>query len=371
VDSKSFSRVEIKAGDKGQVNAVFSTFNVLDKDSDITLPGAFAEGAPVVISAYGHKSWEGALPVGDGIIRTTAKEAVLDGQFYMDTTHGADAFRTVKRLAERGLGQWSYGYDVQDADYGEMDGKQVRYLKRLSVTEVSPVLIGAGVNTRTLATKGLGSPNSGGGSPVGFAFKAAMKPHYSDVTHRPWDRAEAVKGIPKDASVSDLRSMFAWVDPEADPEVKSSYQLPHHIGPAGPASVKACILGIAALNGARDMSVSIPEIDRKAVYDHLAAHLRDAERDVPILRTGESGDLELKDQVVLHLAEGEAVLDSVARVVALRAARGKSLSQINVEYLDWYRDQLKRLTFLLTPTDEEAAVEYLRFIRSSIGEQTT
>jgi hypothetical protein len=138
VDSKSFSRVEIKAGDKGQVNAVFSTFNVLDKDSDITLPGAFAEGAPVVISAYGHKSWEGALPVGDGVIRTTAKEAVLDGQFYMDTTHGADAFRTVKRLAERGLGQWSYGYDVQDADYGEMDGKQVRYLKRLSVTEVSP-----------------------------------------------------------------------------------------------------------------------------------------------------------------------------------------------------------------------------------------
>jgi hypothetical protein len=40
-------------------------------------------------------------------------------------------------------------------------------------------------------------------------------------------------------------------------------------------------------------------------------------------------------------------------------------------YLDWYRDQLRRLTFLLTPTEDEAAYEYLRFLRSTIGEQTT
>jgi hypothetical protein len=370
VDSKSFSRVEIKAGDKGQVNAVFSTFNVLDKDSDITLPGAFAEGAPVVISAYGHKSWEGALPVGDGVIRTTAKEAVLDGQFYMDTTHGADAFRTVKRLAERGLGQWSYGYDVQDADYGEMDGKQVRYLKRLSVTEVSPVLIGAGVNTRTLATKGL-SPNNAGGAPVGFEYKAAIRPHDTEVYVGPWDAAAATKGIATDATVSDLRSMFAWVDPDGDPETKGSYRFPHHAKAGDPANIRACMIGIAALNGARG-GASVPEADRKGVYNHLAAHLRDADREVPELRNGPGDGLKFNDEMSLVLYELDNLLDRASEVVALRAKKGRTpLSMGSSELLDWLDNDLRRLKFLLTPTEDEAAYEYLRFLRNTLGEQTT
>jgi hypothetical protein len=382
VDSKSFSRVEIKAGDKGQVNAVFSTFNVLDKDSDITLPGAFAEGAPVVISAYGHKSWEGALPVGDGVIRTTAKEAVLDGQFYMDTTHGADAFRTVKRLAERGLGQWSYGYDVQDADYGEMDGKQVRYLKRLSVTEVSPVLIGAGVNTRTLATKGL-SPNNAGGAPVGFAYKAAIKPHDTQIIASRWDAAAMVKGIPQGASLSDLRSMFAWVDPEADPDVKSSYKFPHHMGIDEAANVRACIMHIAALNGAR-AGAYVPEEDRKGVYNHLAAHLRDADRTVPELRnsSGEGG-IKFRDETgkatIGHYEELAVVLcdlaslrDRTAEIVALRSKKGRNpLSAASGELLSWVQEEMREMAFLLTPTEDEAAYEYLRFLRNTLGEQTT
>lgn len=367
MDSKSFSRVEIKAGDKGQVNAVFSTFDVLDKDGDITLPGAFAEGAPVVISAYGHKSWEGALPVGDGVIRTTGKEAVLDGQFYMDTTHGADAFRTVKRLADRGLGQWSYGYDVQDADYGELDGKQVRYLKRLSVTEVSPVLIGAGVNTRTLATKGL-SPNTGG-APVGFEYKAAIKPHDTHVTTGKWDAAAAVKSIPQDASVSDLRSMFAWVDSEADPEVKSSYKFPHHTSVGGPANVKACTVAIAALNGARG-GASVPEADRKGVYNHLAQHLRDADREPPELRSGSADGLKFNDELSLVLCEVDSLLVRASEVVALRARKGRTpLSLGSSELLEWLDVDLKRLKSLLTPTEDEAAIEYLRFLRSTLGEQ--
>jgi hypothetical protein len=113
VDSKSFSRVEIKDADRGQVTAVFATFGVEDADGDVTMPDAFTEGAEAPISAYGHKSWEGALPVGKGRIRTTSKEAIVEGQFFMDTTHGRDAFLTVKQLGR--LGQWSYGYDALDS----------------------------------------------------------------------------------------------------------------------------------------------------------------------------------------------------------------------------------------------------------------
>ena len=153
---KVFSRVEIKDEDKGEVTALFSTLSVIDSDLDVTRPGAFEDGAKAVISAYGHMSWSGMLPVGSGKIRTTKTEAILDGQFFMDTVTGADTFTTVKRLAKDGLGEWSYGYDPVEYSFGEHEGQRVRFLDKLKVHEVSPVLLGAGVNTRTLAAKSAG-----------------------------------------------------------------------------------------------------------------------------------------------------------------------------------------------------------------------
>jgi HK97 family phage prohead protease len=150
MDTKSL-RVQVKDADKGEVTAVFSTFDAIDSDGDVTKAGAFEDGAQVVISAYGHASWNGVLPVGKGVIRAGAKEAVLDGAFFINTTQGRDTFEAVKALGE--LGQWSYGYDVTKHSFGEFDGKQVRFLEGLKVHEVSPVLVGAGVGTRTLAAK--------------------------------------------------------------------------------------------------------------------------------------------------------------------------------------------------------------------------
>jgi len=148
---KQLSHVEIKSPDEGQVSAVFSTFNVLDSDNDVTLPGAFEDGAEVVISGYQHTSWGGALPVGKGRIRTTKSEAIMEGQFFLDTTAGRETFTVVKELGPRQ--QWSYGFDIEEADTGTFNGEDVQFLKRLTVFEVSPVLRGAGMNTRTLVAK--------------------------------------------------------------------------------------------------------------------------------------------------------------------------------------------------------------------------
>jgi HK97 family phage prohead protease len=150
MDTKNL-RVEVKDADKGQVSAVFSTNDVIDSDGDVTVKGAFTDGAPVRISAYQHMSWSGALPVGKGVLRVSGKETQLDGQFFLQTTAGRDTFEVVKQMGD--LQEWSYGYDVVDAEFGEHDGKNVRFLKALKVHEVSPVLIGAGVGTRTLAAK--------------------------------------------------------------------------------------------------------------------------------------------------------------------------------------------------------------------------
>ena len=150
---KAFSRVEIKDADKGEVTAVFATLNTIDSDGDVTLPGAFENGAKVRISAYGHKSWEGALPVGKGSIREVKNEAILDGRFFMDTAAGADTFEVVKQLGEDGLQEWSYGYDPVEYSFGEFEDQQVRFLAKQKVHEVSPVLLGAGVGTRLLTAK--------------------------------------------------------------------------------------------------------------------------------------------------------------------------------------------------------------------------
>jgi HK97 family phage prohead protease len=145
----------IKAGPKGEIEAVFATYNVKDHDGDWTLPGAFEDGAQIPISAYGHQSWSGALPVGKGTIRTTAKDARIDGQLFLNTDAGRETFTMLKELGE--LAQFSYGYDVLKTGELTEELRQRgirRVLKKLKVHEVSPVLVGAGIDTRLVAAKG-------------------------------------------------------------------------------------------------------------------------------------------------------------------------------------------------------------------------
>lgn len=151
---KTISGVTVKDASTGEVSAVFSTFNVIDKDGDLTLPGAIKDGAEVVISSYGHQSHYGALPVGKGVIRTTDTEAILEGKFFMNTTHGADAFEVVKELGA--MQEWSYSLHDVIRKTAERDGQRYWIIEDVGlIKEVSPVLIGAGVNTRTLVAKGL------------------------------------------------------------------------------------------------------------------------------------------------------------------------------------------------------------------------
>ena len=145
--------INVKVLDEGIVEAVFSTLNVKDHDGDVTLPGAFQEGATLLASEYGHSVFlDSSAPVGKGTLTVAGDSVVASIKYFMDTQRGEQAFKTVKAI---GLDQqWSYGYDLIDAERGVFNGEEVRFLKRLDAFEVSPVLRGAGINTRTLAVKG-------------------------------------------------------------------------------------------------------------------------------------------------------------------------------------------------------------------------
>lgn len=148
-------QINLKEGEEaGQFVARFSTLNVIDHDGDVTLPGAFKSGTTVPVSAFGHSSWNDALNVGYATIRETAGEAIAEGGFYLDTQHGDNHYKTLKNNLARGITQeWSYGFAVTRQEFGEYEGKSVRFIKEVDVFEVSPVLKGAGKGTATLAMK--------------------------------------------------------------------------------------------------------------------------------------------------------------------------------------------------------------------------
>ena len=142
---------ELKASSTGEFRAVFATLNVIDHDGDVTVPGAFKDGAEVIVGSFGHKTAD--LPVGKGIIHANDREAAVEGQFFLDTQPGKDTYQTVKNLG--GLGEWSYVFSVLKQSFGEKDGRPVRYLEDMKVFSVDPVLAGAGIDTRTTDIKGL------------------------------------------------------------------------------------------------------------------------------------------------------------------------------------------------------------------------
>jgi len=104
----------------------------------------------------------------------------------------------------------------------------------------------------------------------------AIAVHHTPTVDRPWDGPAAVGAAPNEAAV--LRYMHAWRDPNADPDVKASYKLPHH-GPtaSAPANLSACRAVLANLGGARTPP-DIPMGDRDGVAAHVRAHLDDAQQ---------------------------------------------------------------------------------------------
>ena len=158
------AELRLKEGSEqtGEFEALFATLKVRDHDGDVTVPGAFGNEQETPVAHYGHN--HSLLPVGRGKIMEREGKAILDGRFFLDTQGGREHYLTVKNLG--GLQQWSYAFDVLDEERGSFEGHDVRFLKALKVHEVSPVLVGAGIDTQTLRIKaegnqGIGEPGTG------------------------------------------------------------------------------------------------------------------------------------------------------------------------------------------------------------------
>lgn len=322
MDRKQLSRVEIKDADRGEVTAVFSTLNKIDKDGDVTLKGAFEDGAPCVISAYGHQSWKGKLPVGKGRIRETATEGIFEGKFFLDTIDGLDTFRVVKALSEDdGPGQeWSYGLVDMVTERGDFEGQKVRFIKSVRVPEVSPVLLGAGVDTRTLVAKGLKQPNS----EIVEQLRTVGVDRYGD---------EDAWVYPDDYDVDEGWVVYSiYVEGEPDRLVRVSFTRDDD-----------------TINLAED------DADVQRTVDYAPKSHKFSEHGKSVL------------------ADLTAFTARASEVVALRASKGKQLGD-SADLLRQIAAQAKAIEDLLadptTPEDDDAVQEYLRFVALTQGAMT-
>jgi hypothetical protein len=159
---KSLTDFEWKAEKPGAFKAVVATYGVIDKDGDVTEPGALDTNGPILVSGWNHSSIDEAkadLPVGSAKITTIGDRAVAEGRFYLDDPMGERAYKITKALFEDRLGQWSYGFRIPPGGattdpkaLNEWPGA-VRLLKRVEPFEVSLVFAAAGEGTQTLSVK--------------------------------------------------------------------------------------------------------------------------------------------------------------------------------------------------------------------------
>lgn len=355
MDCKVFPLRSLKADDDaGTVTAVFATLSVVDHQGDRILPGAIGE-QQVRMSAYQHGSWHGALPVGKGRVFERGNEAIFEGRFFLNTVAGREHYLTVKEMGD--LQEWSFALPEMDWSMVEEDGRRVREIKRVSIPEVSPVLMGAGIDTRTLAVKGAET-------------KGALPSHSTPIVDTAWDGPAAMRNAEGRAA---LRAISAWVDSDGDPDAKSSYKFPHHAKPGAPANMKACASAMGVLNGARG-GADIPDADRKGVWNHIAKHMRDGDMEPPEMR---AADPPKQKRLIDLIDEACRLVNKAARgaVVAraLRDADGKGLSKTKKERLERLRTELRdadsMLAKLLAVPEERDASEELRRIEAAFEER--
>jgi hypothetical protein len=118
-----------------------------------------------------------------------------------------------------------------------------------------------------------------GGEPYTFA---AVAVHHTATSDASWDAGMNEKRLPSPLTLAQARAAYAWTDDsavDAGKIPKTGCKFIHHEvnadGSAGPANLAACSATIAVLHGGRG-GTTIPTADERGVYNHVAAHLKDA-----------------------------------------------------------------------------------------------
>ncbi len=282
----------IKAIDGRKVTGLASIFGNVDSYGDIVHKGAFRktieENASRIRHLWMHNYMDPPTAtiqemkeIGKRDLPSEVREKFPEAagglqvtREYLNTPRG-DEILAGLTANPPAITEMSFGYDPVKFDFEELDlgdGKtmMVRNLREVRLYDISDVNWGA--NPATVASKAAVPYKDTGAADEGAEWSA---PTLKDFTTEMWDDLS-------DAEKTRIASHFAW-QASSPPETFGDLKLPHHqagTSGVGKAVWRGVAAAMAALLGARG-GVSIPDGDRKAVYNHLAKHYAQWDKEVP------------------------------------------------------------------------------------------
>lgn len=143
-------------GDTGQGLAILARLSEIDHDGDTYAKGAFSwkgdQWCPLI---HHHDRYQ--MPFGKARVYEEGDIAYAELHLNLETSAGRDWHKALlfDLATGKAVQEYSYGFDVVDADFQVRGDSRVRILKQLDVHEVSTVVRGAGRGTGTLSMKAL------------------------------------------------------------------------------------------------------------------------------------------------------------------------------------------------------------------------
>jgi len=292
----------------------------------------FLDHAPFKMNA----NFEEKLPIGK-IIETRAKEVEgklkLWMKLVMNKAH--PYFEVVYRSIKEGfLNAFSIGFQVL-----RRKGNLITDLKVLEVSLVgipaNPEAVVDDVYEKQLKAdvgiKGVvpkhtfryGKDDSGDWS----------KPDLQDFTDKSWEELS-------DEEKRRIAGHFAWA-PKNPPDRFTDLKLPHHNPDDHAVNWRGVVAAMASLFGARG-GVDIPAEDRRKVYEHLAEHYREFDREPPEFKALEELAAELKtilqeeatskeeaDEALKSLNPEQQNMEEVERIKQLETANSELATKVS------------------------------------------
>ncbi len=284
----------------------YASTESVDRDGDIIEVGGWEldnfRKNPVLLWAHNYD----IPPVGKVLWVKQENKALKFKAKFADTQMASEIWRLYK---DGYLNAFSVGFLPLETENEERDGNQIRVFKRQELLEISAVPVPANPealvadikNGRVVIMSKI-LKKSLDEKLVGATYKGVVPfEHYPLLPEdEEWDAGEARRRIMEWAGGPDkdeidwakFRKGFAWYDSE-DYENYGAYKLPHHDVSGGQLKThwRGVAAAMAALLGARG-EVDIPDSDKRGVYNHLAKHYEEYEKEPPEFRQYTEEELE-------------------------------------------------------------------------------
>ncbi len=145
------AEIKVLDEDQGIIEAYVSVFGNVDSYGDVVVKGAFAEAIKNNFPRYPKGVWshDWSMPIAKTLeIREDERGLYVKGQLLLDIQKAKEAYILIK---EGVMTDFSFGYEVDESDFNQDTG--IRYLKKLTIYEWSPVLVGANNRATLIGAK--------------------------------------------------------------------------------------------------------------------------------------------------------------------------------------------------------------------------